>query len=133
VDGTPFDFRRPTLIGARINSDNEQIKIANGYDDNWVLNHPPGKLGLAARVSEPTTGRIMEVWTTAPGMQFYTGNFLDGTLTGKGGQVYQFRDGCCFEPGGFPDSPNHPNFPTTELKPGETYTNIIIYKFSVKK
>jgi len=97
-----------------------------------VLDHPPGKLGLAARLSEPTTGRVMEVWTTAPGVQFYTGNFLDGTLTGKGGWVYQFRDACCFEPQGFPDSPNHPNFPSTELKPGETYHNTIIYKFSAK-
>ncbi len=133
VDGTPFDFRTPTAIGARINDTNyDQIKFANGYDDNWVLNHPPGKLGLAARLSEPTTGRVMEVWTTAPGVQFYTGNFLDGTFTGKGGWVYQFRDGCCFEPQDFPDSPNHPNFPSTELKPGETYHNTIIYKFSTQ-
>ena len=133
VDGTPFDFRTPTAIGARINDTNyDQIKFANGYDDNWVLNHPPGKLGLAARLSEPTTGRVMEVWTTAPGVQFYTGNFLDGTFTGKGGWVYQFRDACCFEPQGFPDSPNHPDFPTTELKPGETYHNTIIYKFSTE-
>jgi len=133
VDGTPFDFRTPTAIGARINDTNyDQIKFANGYDDNWVLNHPPGKLGLAARLSEPTTGRVMEVWTTAPGVQFYTGNFLDGTFTGKGGWIYQFRDACCFEPQGFPDSPNHPDFPTTELKPGETYHNTIIYKFSTE-
>jgi len=133
VAGTPFDFRTPTAIGARINDTNDdQIKLAKGYDDNWVLNHPAGKLGLAARVSEPITGRVMEVWTTAPGMQFYTGNFLDGTLTGKGGWVYQFRDGFCFEPQGFPDSPNHPNFPSTELKPGETYHNTIIYRFSVR-
>ncbi len=133
VDGTPFDFRTPTAIGARINDTNyDQIKFANGYDDNWVLNHPPGKLGLASRLSEPTTGRVMEVWTTAPGVQFYTGNFLDGTLTGKGGRVYQFRDACCFEPQGFPDSPNHPDFPTTELKPGEIYHNTIIYKFSTE-
>ena len=133
VAGTPFDFRTPTAIGARINDTNyDQIKFANGYDDNWVLNHPPGKLGLAARVSEPTTGRVMEVWTTAPGLQFYTGNFLDGTLTGKGGWVYQFRDGFCFEPQGFPDSPNHPSFPSTGLKPGETYHNTILYKFSTE-
>ena len=133
VAGTPFDFRTPTAIGARINDTNyDQIKFANGYDDNWVLNHPPGKLGLAARVSEPTTGRVMEVWTTAPGLQFYTGNFLDGTLTGKSGWVYQFRDGFCFEPQGFPDSPNHPSFPSTGLKPGETYHNTILYKFSTE-
>ncbi len=133
VAGTPFDFRTPTAIGARISDTNyDQIKFANGYDDNWVLNHPPSKLGLAARVSEPTAGRVMEVWTTAPGVQFYTGNFLDGTLTGKGGWVYQFRDGFCFEPQGFPDSPNHPSFPSTGLKPGETYHNTIIYKFSTE-
>jgi len=132
VAGTPFDFRQPSPIGARIGNNDEQIKFANGYDDNWVLNHPPGKLGLAARVSEPTTGRVMEVWTTAPGLQFYTGNFLDGTLTGKGGWVYQFRDGFCFEPQGFPDSPNHPSFPSTGLKPGETYHNTILYKFSTE-
>ncbi|HYA78950.1 MAG TPA: aldose epimerase family protein [Candidatus Nitrosopolaris sp.] len=133
VDGTPFDFRTPTAIGTRINDTNyDQIKFANGYDDNWVLNHPPGKLGLAARLSEPTTGRVMEVWTTAPGVQFYTGNFLDGSFTGKGGWVYQFRNGCCFEPQGFPDSPNHPDFPSTELKAGEIYHNTIIYKFSTE-
>jgi len=133
VAGTPFDFRTPTPIGARINDTNDdQIKFANGYDDNWVLNHPPGELGLAARVFEPTSGRVMEVWTTEPGMQFYTGNFLDGTLVGKGGWVYQFRDGLAMEPQGFPDSPNHPDFPTTELKPGETYHNTIEYKFSTE-
>jgi aldose 1-epimerase len=132
VAGTPFDFREPTTIGARINEDNQQLKFANGYDDNWVLNKPAGKLGLAARVYEPTTGRVMEVFTTAPGMQFYTGNFLDGTITGKGGRVYQFRDAFCMEPQDFPDAPNHPNFPSAELKPGETYRNTIIYKFSTR-
>jgi aldose 1-epimerase len=133
VDGTPFDFRQPTAIGARINDTNdEQIKFANGYDNNWVLNHAAGQLGLAARVSEPTSGRVMEVWTTAPGMQFYTGNFLDGTITGKGRWVYQFRDGFCMEPQGFPDAPNHPDFPSTELKLGETYKSMIIYKFSTQ-
>lgn len=130
VDGTPFDFRKPTPIGARINETNdEQIKFASGYDDNWVLNKPAGQLGLAARVYEPTSGRTMEVWTTAPGLQFYTGNFLDGSITGKGGWAYQFRDAFCMEAQGFPDSPNHPNFPSTELKPGETYKNTIVYKF----
>jgi aldose 1-epimerase len=87
---------------------------------------------LAARVSDPASGRVMEVWTTAPGIQFYTGNFLDGSLTGKGGWVYKIRNGFCFEPQGFPDSPNHPDFPTTELKPGETYKNAMLYKFSVQ-
>jgi aldose 1-epimerase len=132
VTGTPFDFRQPTAIGARIGDDNEQLKFGNGYDHNWVLNKSPGELILAARVFEPTTGRVMEVFTTSPGMQFYTGNFLDGTIKGKGGQVYKFRDAFCMEPQVFPDSPNHPNFPTAELKPGKTYKNTIIYKFSVE-
>jgi aldose 1-epimerase len=132
VAGTPFDFRAPTAIGARINEDNQQLKYANGYDDNWVLNHPPGKLGLAARVVDPVSGRVLTVYTTAPGMQFYTGNFLDGTLTGKGGWVYQLRDAFAMEPQDFPDSPNHPNFPSAELKPGQTYRSTIIYKFSTK-
>jgi aldose 1-epimerase len=132
VSGTPFDFRQPTAIGARIGDDNEQLKFGNGYDHNWVLNKSPGELILAARVFEPTTGRVMEVFTTSPGMQFYTGNFLDGTIKGKGGQVYKFRDAFCMEPQVFPDSPNHPNFPTAELKPGKTYKNTIIYKFSVE-
>ncbi len=133
VDGTPFDFRQPTAIGARINDTNdEQIKFTTGYDDNWVLNKPAGQLGLAARAYEPVSGRTMEVWTTSPGLQFYTGNFLNGSITGKGGWVYQSRDAFCMEAQGFPDSPNHPNFPTTELKPGDIYKNTIIYKFSVK-
>ena len=132
VAGTPFDFRQPTAIGARIGDDNEQLKFGTGYDHNWVFNKSSGELILAARVVEPTTGRVLEVFTTSPGMQFYTGNFLDGTIKGKGGQVYKFRDAFCMEPQGFPDSPNHPNFPTTELKPGETYKNTIIYKFSTE-
>jgi aldose 1-epimerase len=134
VAGSPFDFRQPVVIGAHINeTNNEQIKFSGGYDNNWVLNKKSaGELSLAARVSEPTSGRTMEVWTTSPGMQFYTGNFLDGTITGKGGWVYQFRNGFCMEPQGFPDSPNHPNFPTTELKPGEIYKNTIIYKFATE-
>lgn len=134
VAGTPFDFRTPTAIGARINdTNNEQIKFAGGYDDNWVLDKPaPDALSLAARVVEPTTGRTMEVWTTSPGMQFYTGNFLDGTLTGKDGKVYRHRYAFCMEPQHYPDSPNHPEFPTTELKPGQTYHNTIIYKFGTE-
>ena len=133
VAGTPFDFRTPTAIGARINeTNNEQIKFAGGYDDNWVLNKQDEDLSLAARAYEPTTGRTLEVWTTSPGIQFYTGNFLDGTITGKGGWTYQFRDAFCLEPQHFPDSPNHAGFPSTELKPGETYHNTIIYKFGTK-
>jgi aldose 1-epimerase len=133
VAGTPFDFRTPTAIGARVgDTNNEQIVFGGGYDHNWVLNKQTNDLSLAASIYEPTTGRTMEVWGTSPGLQFYSGNFLDGTLTGKGGKVYQFRNGFCFEPQHYPDSPNHPAFPTTELKPGEVYENTIIYKFGVK-
>ena len=132
VNGTPFDFRKPTAIGARINDDDEQLKFANGYDHNWVFQKRLGEFQRAADVYEPTTGRKMEVWTSAPGMQFYSGNFLDGTIKGKGGQVYKFRDGFCMEPQAFPDSPNHPDFPSTELKPGEIYRNTIIYWFSTE-
>jgi aldose 1-epimerase len=132
VDGTPFDFREPTAIGARIDDTDEQLKFGNGYDHNWVFDKRLGEFQRAADVYEPTTGRKMEVWTSAPGMQFYTGNSLDGTIKGKHGQVYKFRDGFCMEPQGFPDSPNHPNFPSTELKPGEIYRNTIIYWFSTE-
>jgi aldose 1-epimerase len=132
VAGTPFDFLTPTAIGARINADDQQLKYAHGYDDNWVLNHPAGKLGLAAQVYDPVSGRELTVYATAPGMQFYTGNFLDGTLTGKGGRVYQLRDAFAMEPQDFPDAPNHPDFPSSELKPGKVYKSTIIYKFSTK-
>lgn len=132
VAGTPFDFRQPTAIGAHINDNDEQIKIGNGYDHNFVLDKPAGKLGLVARVTEPTTGRVLEVLSTEPGVQFYTGNFLDGSLTGKGGWKYQFRNGFCLEAQHYPDSPNHPKFPSTVLKPGEVYRNTIIFKFSAK-
>jgi len=132
VAGTPFDFRAPTAIGARVTQDNEQLKLGNGYDHNWVISKPLGKLGLQARVTEATTGRIMEVWSTEPGLQFYTGNFLDGSIKGKGGRVYQFRSAFTMEPQHYPDSPNRPDFPSTELKPGETYSNTIIYKFSTQ-
>ena len=133
VAGTPFDFTTAHKIGERVGMTNdEQIKFGGGYDHNWVLNKSHDKLSLAATVHEATSGRTMEVWSTSPGVQFYSGNFLDGTLTGKGGWTYQFRNGLCFEPQHFPDSPNHPAFPTTELKPGETYHNTIIYKFSAK-
>jgi aldose 1-epimerase len=130
VTGTPFDFRKATTIGARINQDHEQLKFGGGYDHNWVINKPMGKLGLMARVYEPTTGRVLEVLADEPGLQFYSGNFLDGTLTGKGGWVYKFRNGFCMEPQHYPDSPNHPQFPSTVLKPGQVYHNTIIYRFS---
>ena len=132
VTGTPFDFRKPTAIGARINDANTVLQYGPGYDHNWVINKPFGELGLQARVVEPTSGRVLEVWRDEPALQFYAGNFLDGTLTGKGGKVYQRRTGFCMEPQHYPDSPNKPQFPTTELKPGQTYHNVIIYKFSVK-
>jgi aldose 1-epimerase len=133
VEGTPFDFRTPTAVGARIGQDDEQLKFGNGYDHNWVINKPMGQLSLMARVSEPTSGRVLEVLSTEPGLQFYSGNFLDGKNTGKGGWVYQFRNGFCMEPQHYPDSPNQPNFPSVVLKPGQVYRNTIIFKFSVQK
>jgi aldose 1-epimerase len=132
VENTPFDFRTPTAIGDRINQDDEQLKFGKGYDHNWVINKMLGELTLMARVTEPTTGRVMEVWSTEPGLQFYSGNFLDGTITGKGGWVYEHRNAFVMEPQHFPDSPNKPEFPTTELKPGEVYHNTIMYKFSTQ-
>ena len=131
VTGTPFDFRKPTAIGARINDPDKVLQYGPGYDHNWVINKPPGQFGLMARVMNPGSGRVMEVWCDQPGVQFYAGNFLDGTIIGKGGKVYPRRSAFCLEPQGFPDSPNHSNFPSTELKPGQTYQNTIIYKFSV--
>jgi aldose 1-epimerase len=132
VAGTPFDFNKPTAIGARVESDDEQMKFGKGYDHNWVLNRQGEDLELVASLYEPTTGRFMEVLTTEPGMQFYCGNFLDGTNKGKGGTVYQHRTGLCLETQHFPDSPNQPDFPTTELQPGEKYTQTTVYRFSTK-
>jgi len=131
VQGSPFDFRTPTAIGARIQQADEQLQCGGGYDHNWVIAKRPGRLGLMARVTEPTTGRVMEVLSTAPGLQFYSGNFLDGTLRGKGGWVYQHRHGFCMEPQHFPDSPNHPNFPSVVLKPGRVYRHTILYRFGI--
>jgi aldose 1-epimerase len=133
VDGTPFDFRQPTAIGARIGQDDEQLKFGGGYDHNWVINKTPGQLGLMARVYDPESGRVLEVLSTEPGLQFYTGNFLDGTITGKGGWVYQKRNAFCMESQHYPDSPNQPNFPSVVVKPGQVYRNTIIFKFSVQK
>jgi aldose 1-epimerase len=129
VQGTPFDFRQSTEIGARINDDNEQLKRARGYDHNWVLNGGGGRLALAAELFDNTTGRVLEVWTDQPGIQFYSGNFLDGTLQGKQDKVYGHRSGLCLETQHFPDSPNHPNFPSTELKAGERYHTITEWRF----
>jgi aldose 1-epimerase len=133
VTGTPFDFRTPTAIGARINDPNTILQYGPGYDHNWVINNKPlGQFGLMARVTDPISGRVMEVWSDEPGLQFYAGNFLDGSITGKGGKVYQKRTGFCMEPQHYPDSPNKPGFPSTELKPGQTYHNVIEYKFSAE-
>lgn len=128
VEGTPFDFRKPTPIGARIDRDEEQLKLGKGYDHNWVLNGEKGKLRLAARVTEASTGRVMEVLTTEPGIQFYSGNFLNGEA-GKGGKKYEFRNGFCLETQHFPDSPNRPEFPSTVLKAGQRYRTTTIYRF----
>jgi aldose 1-epimerase len=133
VEGTPFDFRKPTAIGARINADHPQLKAGKGYDHNWVLNRSGEGLQLAARVVEPKTGRTLEVSTQEPGVQFYTGNFLDGTLTGKGGHVYAHRTGFCLETQHYPDSPNKPNFPSTILKPGQEYKTRTVFTFGVAK
>lgn len=132
VEGTPFDFRQPTVIGSRINAEDEQIKRGGGYDHNFVVDGSAGTLRLAARVSEPTSGRVLEVSTTEPGVQFYTGNFLDGTVKGKGGVAYAKRTGFCLETQHFPDSPNHPDFPTTALKAGAEYNSTTVFKFSVQ-
>jgi aldose 1-epimerase len=132
VKGTPLDFTKPTKIGARIDDNYEQLVLAHGYDHNFVINRQGGGLVLAARVSEPTTGRTLEVSTTQPGVQFYTGNFLDGTITGKQGHVYKKHYGFCLETQHFPDSPNHPSFPNTILRPGETFHQKTVFKFSAK-
>jgi len=134
VGGTPFDFTKLTAIGAHINQDDEQLKFGKGYDHNWVLERSEkGGLSLAAEVFEPSSGRVLEVLTTEPGIQFYSGNFLDGAAKGKGGQLYAHRTGLCLETQHFPDSPNHPNFPSTVLKPGETYRSSTVLRFSTRK
>lgn len=133
VAGTPFDFEKPTAIGARIGATNEQLKLAGGYDHNWVLRRTGAGLSLAARLESPATGRVMEVLTTEPGIQFYSGNFLDGTLTGKGGKKYGARAALCLETQHFPDSPNQPTFPSTTLKPGATYHTSTVYRFSAAR
>ncbi|HUN65284.1 MAG TPA: aldose epimerase family protein [Bacteroidota bacterium] len=131
VEGTPFDFRKPQAIGLRIGQRDPQLERAGGYDHNFVLNGGPG-LKFAARVEEPGSGRVMEVYTTEPGLQFYSGNFLDGHLTGKAGRRYLHRYGFCLETQHFPDSPNHPSFPTTTLLPGAEYRTETVYAFSAE-
>src|SRR5271167_2092881 len=130
VEGTPFDFRTPHAIGERIEADDAQLRLGHGYDHNFVLDHPAGQLAEAAEVYEPTTGRILQVLTTEPGLQFYTGNFLDGSITVKEGRVYNRRFGFCLETQHFPDSPNHAGFPSTNLKPGQKFHSVTVFQFS---
>lgn len=132
VAGTPFDFRNSFRIGARIDAEDEQLKFGKGYDHNWVIDAAQAQSSLrtTATVYEPETGRVLEVLSDQPGLQFYSGNFLDGSIQGKGGRTYAFRNGFCLEPQHFPDSPNQPSFPSVVLKRGETYRNTIIYRFS---
>ncbi|MGH8018206.1 MAG: aldose epimerase family protein [Opitutaceae bacterium] len=131
VPGTPFDFTSPRAIGERIDADDEQLKFAGGYDHNWVLDHAPDELALAAEVRESTSGRTMEVWTTEPGVQFYSGNFLDGSVVGKAGRACPRRGGLCLETQHHPDSVNQPPFPSIILRPGETYRSTTIYRFGM--
>jgi aldose 1-epimerase len=136
VAGTPLDFTKPTAIGDRIRNGDEQLVIGRGYDHNWVLNRPSPSdksLILAARVREPDSGRVLSIYTTEPGIQFYSGNFLDGTLVGTSGHMYRQGDGFALETQHYPDSPNHANFPSTVLRPGETYETQTIYQLSTKK
>lgn len=131
VAGTPFDFRKPMAAATHINSNDEQIKLGKGYDMNFVINHVAGGgLTRAARVTDPQSGRVLEVWTDQPGVQFYTGNFLDGTVKGKGGKAYPQHAGLCLETQHFPDSPNKPSFPSAVLKPGQTYKTATEWRFS---
>jgi aldose 1-epimerase len=130
VEGTPFDFRTPHAIGERIDVEDPQLRLGHGYDHNFVLDHASGQLAEAAEAYEPTTGRILRVLTTEPGVQLYTGNFLDGTITGKEGRVYNRRFAFCLETQHYPDSPNHSGFPSTELKPGEKFHSVTVYEFS---
>jgi aldose 1-epimerase len=133
VKGTPFDFNHATAIGARINQDDPQLKVGKGYDHNWVLNdHGSRTPVLVAEAYEPKSGRVLQVLSTEPGVQFYSGNFLDGTIQGKGNKAYNHRYGFCLETQHFPDSPNHPKFPSTTLKPGQTYSTTTIFKFSTR-
>jgi aldose 1-epimerase len=137
VAGTPFDFRQPKPFGRDIGATDEQLKLGNGYDHHYVLNKKePGELSFAASAYEPNSGRLMEVWTTEPGMQLFSGNNLEAKAPrdqGKGGKLFIFRGAFCMEPSRFPDSPNKPQFPSTVLNPGDWYTGKIVYKFSAKK
>ena len=133
VEGTPFDFRKPVAIGARIDAVDEQLRAGGGYDHNYVLRGQAGDLRLAARVVEPKSGRALEVLTTEPGIQFYSGNFLDGKVTGKSGKPYLKRGGFCLEAQHFPDSPNRPEWPSVVLRPGQTYRQTTVYRLTVAR
>jgi aldose 1-epimerase len=132
VEGTPFDFRKETAIGARINDDHPQLKIAGGYDHNWVLRGKNGEVKTAARAYEPVSGRVLTVTTTEPGVQFYSGNFLNGQKFGKAGESHEKRSGFCLETQHYPNSPNEPSFPTTLLKPGETLHSMTTFTFTTR-
>ncbi len=132
VEGTPFDFRQPTRIGARIEEPNQQLTYGRGYDHNWVVRGNMGELRPAAKLYAPASGRVLRVETTEPGIQFYSGNFLDGTLVGKSGVPYVQRGGLCLETQRFPDTPNHANFPSAELKPGEEYSSVTTWTFQIE-
>jgi aldose 1-epimerase len=134
VEGTPFDFRKPTPIGARVrDGHDQQIRYGRGYDHNFALDGAVGQMHLAARIADLSSGRIMEIFTAAPGLQFYSGNFLDATIAGKGGRVYREGDALVLEPQLFPDAPNQPGFPSARLDPGKTYVNAMEYRFSTDK
>jgi aldose 1-epimerase len=132
VAGTPFDFRRPTPIGARIGDPDPRLVAPGGYDHNFVIAGGDAALASAARVHEPVSGRVLELFTTEPGLQLYSGNYLDGSAAGKGGQPYESRHGFCLEPQKFPDSPNQPDFPTCILRPGERYQSRTVYRFTAE-
>jgi aldose 1-epimerase len=134
VDATPFDFRKPTAVGERINANDDQLHLGHGYDHNWVLDkdNDSGKLSEAAEVYDPSSGRVLKVLTEQPGIQFYSGNFLDGSIKGKGGKPDELHAALCLETQRFPDSPNHPDFPSTELKPGQTYHSTTVFRFSAR-
>jgi aldose 1-epimerase len=133
VAGTPFDFRKPVAIGARIDAADEQMKFGRGYDHNFVVRGSPGTLRLAARVVDKKSGRELEMFTTEPGVQFYTGNFLDGKTLGKAGKPYLKRGAFCLEAQHYPDSPNQPAFPSAVLRPGQVYRQTTVYRLSVAK
>jgi aldose 1-epimerase len=131
VAGTAFDFRQPHAIGERIHFADEQLRFGRGYDHNWVLDGAQAVLKLAARLEDPQSGRVLEISSTAPAIQFYSGNFLDGRVVGRAGRSYRQSDGLCLEPQTFPDGPNHSNFPSARLDPGQTYRSTIVYRFSI--